>query len=150
MNSTFSVIPVKGIRHIGRMLVHDFTICCKKTNRIISVLDAYMEAVEEDKCCINDIGTVTFNAVVKAENDIKTFKATLKDIINTVGTKIEIINDIKAREPFIVSPVNYYRIYKMRQLHRFMVVMEEEVDELLKEVEAKRIETLNFIENLGL
>lgn len=150
MSGTFSVIPVKGIRHIGRMLVHDFTICCKKTNRIISVLDAYMEAVNEDKCCINDIGTVTFNAVVKAENDIKMFKNTLKDIIYTVGTKIEIIDDIKAREPFIVSPVNWYRIFKMRQLHRFMVVMEEEVDELLKEVEAKRIETLNFIENLGL
>ena len=31
-----------------------------------------------------------------------------------------------------------------------MVVMAEEVDELLKEVEAKRIETLNFIEKLGL
>ena len=126
MSGTFSVIPVKGVRQMERMLVHDFTLCCNKTNRIISVLDAYMEAVNEDKCCINDIGTVTFNAVVKAENDIK------------------------AREPFIVSPVNWYRIYKMHQLHRYMVVMAEEVDELLKEVEAKRIETLNFIENLGL
>ena len=150
MSGTFSVIPVKGIRQIERMLVHDFTLCCNKTNKIISILDAYMEAVEEDKCCINDIGTVTFNAVIKAENDIKMFKNTLKDIIYTVGTKIEIIDDIKAREPFIVSPVNYYRIYKMHQLHRFMVVMEEEVDELLIEVEAKRIETLNFIEDLGL
>lgn len=150
MSGTFSVIPVKGVRHIQKMLVHDFTLCCNKTNKIISVLDAYMAAVEEDKRAINDIGTVTFNAVITAENDIKTFKNTLKDIIHTVGTKIEIIDDIKAREPFIVSPVNWYRIYKMRELHRYMVAMAEEVDELLKEVEAKRIETLNFIGNLGL